>query len=114
MRSYCCSGCLFAGKGYDEKTASIAAIIFIFIPWNIMWFGRAQTDPLITALMTLAIALCVRAYKNGKSMLPFGIILGLAVFTKQPALAALPIVLIWSYFQGVKSILLKNPYRMNL
>lgn len=93
---------ILARELYNEKTASIAAIIFILIPWNILWFGRAQTDPLMTALMTLAIALYVRAYNNGKSMLPFGITLGLAVFTKQPALAALPIVLLWSYSQGFK------------
>jgi len=93
---------ILAKELYNERTADLAAIIFIFIPWNVLWFGRAQTDPLMTALMTLAIALYVRAYKNGKSMLPFGITLGLAVFTKQPALAVLPIVLLWSYFQGVK------------
>jgi 4-amino-4-deoxy-L-arabinose transferase-like glycosyltransferase len=93
---------ILAKELYDERTAEIAAIIFIFIPWNILWFGRAQTDPLMTALMTLAIALYVRAYKNDTSMLPFGIALGLAVFTKQPALAVLPVVLVWSYFQGIK------------
>ena len=93
---------MLARELYNEKTASIAAVIFVFIPWDILWFGRAQTDPLMVALMTLAIALYVRAYKNDTSMLPFGITLGLAVFTKQPALAALPIVLIWSYFQGIK------------
>jgi 4-amino-4-deoxy-L-arabinose transferase-like glycosyltransferase len=93
---------ILAKELYDERIADIATIIFLFIPWNILWFGRAQTDPLMTAIMTLAIALYVRAYRNHKSMLPFGIILGLAVFTKQPALAALPIVLIWSYFQGIK------------
>lgn len=93
---------ILARELYNEKTASIASIIFIFIPWSILWFGRAQTDPLMTALMTLAIALYVRAYNNGKSMMPFGITLGLAVFTKQPALAALPIVLLWSYSQGFK------------
>ncbi|MCZ7355814.1 MAG: glycosyltransferase family 39 protein [Candidatus Methanoperedens sp.] len=93
---------ILARELHNERTASIAAIIFIFIPWNILWFGRVETDPLMTALMTLAIALYVRAYKKDESMLPFGIMLGLAVFTKQPALAALPIVLIWSYFQGIK------------
>ncbi len=93
---------MLARELYNDITANIAAIVFIFIPWNILWFGRAQTDPLMTALMTLAIALYVRAYRNDKSMLPFGITLGLAVFTKQPALAVLPIVLLWSYFQGVK------------
>jgi 4-amino-4-deoxy-L-arabinose transferase-like glycosyltransferase len=93
---------ILAKELYNERTADLAAIIFIFIPWNILWFGRAQTDPLMTALMTLAVALYVRAYKSGKSMLPFGMTLGLAVFTKQPALAVLPIVLLWSYFQGVK------------
>jgi len=95
---------ILAKELYYEKTASIAVLIFIFLPWNILWFGRVQTDPLMTALMTLAIALYVHAYKNDESMLPFGIIFGLAVFTKQPALAALPIVLMWSYFQGIKKM----------
>lgn len=93
---------MLARELYNEKTACIAAIIYIFIPWNILWYGRAQTDPLMTALMTLAIALYVRAYKRDKSMLPFGITLGLAVFTKQPALAALPVLFLWSYFEGIK------------
>lgn len=93
---------MLAKELYNEKTADIATLFFIFIPWNILWFGRAQTDPLMTALMIFAVALYVRAYKNNKSMLPFGIALGLAVFTKQPALAVLPIVLVWSYFEGIK------------
>lgn len=93
---------VLAKELYNEKTACIAAIIFIFVPWNILWFGRAQTDPMMVALMTLAVALYVRAYRNNKSMLPFGVILGLGVFTKQPALAVLPLVLLWSYFQGIK------------
>jgi 4-amino-4-deoxy-L-arabinose transferase-like glycosyltransferase len=99
---------ILAKELYNEKIACIAAAIFIFIPWNLLWFGRAQTDPLMTALMTLAIALYVRAYKHEKSMLPFGITLGLAVFTKQPALAALPIVLIWSYLEGIKKAAIRN------
>ena len=93
---------ILAKETYNEKVAQIAALLFLFIPWNVLWFGRVQTDPLMTALMTLAIALYVRAYKNNKSMLPFGITLGLAIFTKQPALATLPIVFIWSYFKGFK------------
>ncbi|TFG43329.1 MAG: hypothetical protein E4H43_01870, partial [Bacteroidia bacterium] len=97
---------LLARELYDEKTAALLALIFLFIPWNILWFGRVQTDPLMTALMTAAIALYVYAYVHNKSMLPFGICFGLAVFTKQPALVILPIVAIWSYFLGVKKELL--------
>lgn len=93
---------LLAKTLYNKRIAQTAAIIFLLIPWNILWFGRAQTDPLMTALMTLGIALYVYAYKNNKTMLPSGIALGLAVFTKQPALAALPLLLIWSYTQGIK------------
>jgi len=92
---------ILAKELYNERTADISALLFILIPWNILWFGRAQTDPLMTALMILAMALYVRAYRNNKSMLPFGIALGLAVFTKQPALAILPVVLLWSYLQGI-------------
>ncbi len=87
---------------YSEKIAYAASLIFLLIPWNILWFGRVQTDPLMTALITLAIALYVDAYKNNKSMMPFGLALGLAIFTKQPSLAVIPVILIWSYFEGVK------------
>ena len=97
---------LLARELYDEKTAALSSLIFLFIPWNVLWFGRVQTDPLMTALMTAAIALYVYAYLNNKSMLPFGICFGLAVFTKQPALVILPIVAIWSYFIGIKKELL--------
>lgn len=93
---------ILARELYGERTAITSAAVFILIPWNALWFGRAQTDPLMIALLTLAVALYVRAYRNDKSMLPFGLTLGLAVFTKQPALAALPILLIWSYFEGIK------------
>lgn len=97
---------ILARELYGEKTAAAAAVIFILIPWNTLWFGRAQTDPLMVALITLAVALYVRAYRNNKSMLPFGLTLGLAVFTKQPALAALPILAVWSYFEGIKKELI--------
>ena len=97
---------LLARELYNKKTATLSSLIFLFIPWNILWFGRVQTDPLMTALMTAAIALYVYAYTHNKSMLPFGICFGLAVFTKQPALVILPIVAIWSYFVGVKKELL--------
>ena len=55
---------LLARELYDEKTAALSSLIFLFIPWNILWFGRVQTDPLMTALMTAAIALYVYAYLN--------------------------------------------------
>ena len=93
---------ILAKEIYNEKVAQIATLLFLFIPWNILWFGRVQTDPMMTALMTLAVALYVRAYNNNKSMLPFGITLGLAVFTKQPALAVVPIVFIWSYVNSFR------------
>ncbi|MDD5472781.1 MAG: glycosyltransferase family 39 protein [Candidatus Methanoperedens sp.] len=93
---------LLAREIYGEKTALMSSVIFIFIPWNILWFGRVQTDPLMTAFMICSMALYIYAYKNEKSMLPFGIVLGLGVFTKQPALAVIPILAIWSYFNGLK------------
>lgn len=97
---------LLARELYNKKTAVLSSLIFLFIPWNVLWFGRVQTDPLMTALMTASIALYVYAYSNNKSMLPFGICFGLAVFTKQPALVILPIIVIWSYLVGVKKQLL--------
>jgi 4-amino-4-deoxy-L-arabinose transferase-like glycosyltransferase len=41
-------------------------------------------------------------------MAPFGLALGLAVFTKQPAIAALPIVLVWSCLQGANKKLVAS------
>ena len=93
---------LLAHELYNKKIAEIAALVFLFIPWNILWFGRAQTDPLMTALMTSSIALYVYAYKREKSMLPFGILFGLAAFTKQPAFLIILIVAVWSYLAGIK------------
>lgn len=99
---------ILARELYSKKTADTAAVLFIFIPWNIVWFSRVQTDPLMVAFMTLAIALYVYAHKNNKSMMPFGIALGIGVFTKQPVLMVLPIVLIWSYFEGIKKEQIKK------
>lgn len=99
---------LIARELYGEDTAVLSSVIFILIPWNILWFGRAQSDTLMTALMTASIALYVYAYRNGKSMLPFGISFGLAVFTKQPAFAVIPILAIWSYYNGINRNILKK------
>lgn len=99
---------LIARELYGEDTAVLSSVIFIFIPWNILWFGRTQTDTLMTALMIASIALYIYAYRNGKSMLPFGVSFGLAVFTKQPALVIIPILAIWSYYNGINRNILKK------
>ncbi|WP_340819086.1 glycosyltransferase family 39 protein [Methanolobus sp. WCC4] len=97
---------LLAKEIFGERTAILSSVIFLVLPWNILWFGRVFTDPLMTALLTASIASYVHAYKNNGSMLPFGIFFGLAVFTKQPALVILPIVIIWSLIVGPKRELL--------
>lgn len=88
---------------YNSSIAQITAIIYLFIPWNILWFHRVMPDTLMIALVTTALYLYVKAYKNNTTMLYFGIITGLAILAKQPSFIIIPIVLIWSYFNGLNS-----------
>lgn len=97
---------------YNSSIAQITSIIYLFIPWNILWFHRVMPDTLMIALVTTALYLYVKAYKNNTTMLYFGIITGLAILAKQPAFIILPIVLIWSYFNdfNTKKILIALSY----
>lgn len=85
---------------YNSSIAQITAIIYLFIPWNILWFHRVMPDTLMITLVTTALYFYVKAYKNNTTMLYFGIITGLAVMAKQPSFIIIPIVLIWSYFNN--------------
>ncbi len=85
---------------YNSSVAQITAIIYLFIPWNILWFHRVMPDTLMIALVTTALYFYVKAYTNNTTMLYFGIITGLAVLAKQPSFIIIPIILIWSYFNN--------------
>lgn len=87
---------------YNTKTAQTAIIIFLFIPWNVLWFNRIMPDTLTTALVTTSLCLYVIAQKNNSTMLYCGIICGLAIFSKQPALVILLIIILWTYLNHLK------------
>jgi 4-amino-4-deoxy-L-arabinose transferase-like glycosyltransferase len=91
---------------YGERAAQVSVLIFVFMPWNVLWFARAQSDPLMTGLMTLGIALFLRSCRADKPPLLSGVVVGLAVFAKQPALASMAILTLWSRWEGVKGRLL--------
>jgi 4-amino-4-deoxy-L-arabinose transferase-like glycosyltransferase len=93
---------------FNKKIARLSVIFFILQPWNVAGYGVAQTDPLQTTLMIVAITFFIRAYKYEKSMLPFGIAFGIGVFTKQPAAAVVLILGVWILFEGVKKHLIKK------
>lgn len=95
---------------YGRRVACISVILFLFIPWNVLWFGRVNAEPLVTALMLGAVALYIYAYKHNRSMLSFGILFGLAVFTKQTALVIIPFTALWTYFNGVEKQKLKSAF----
>ncbi len=95
---------------YDTKTAQTSVIVFLFIPWNVLWFNRIMPDTLTTALVTASLCLYVMAQKNNSTMLYCGIISGLAVFSKQPALVILPIVLLWTHLNHFKPKLSFIPF----
>lgn len=88
---------------YSERVANFSAIVFMILPWNVLWYSRTAPDGLMVSLMILSVALYILSYKNNWSMLPFGLVFGLGVMTKQPVFVVIPIVLIWSYFEGIKS-----------
>ena len=86
---------LLAKEIYDRNVAILSSLIFLFIPWVVHLSGRVQTDMVMTAFMTASIACFVYAFNHKRSFLPFGILFGLALFTKQPSILILAIVGVW-------------------
>jgi len=86
---------LLAKELYDKNVAILSSLIFLFVPWVVHLSGRAQTDMVMTAFMTASIACFVYAFNHKRSFLPFGILFGLALFTKQPSILILAIVAVW-------------------
>ncbi len=86
---------LLAKELYDRNVAILSSLIFLFIPWVVHLSGRVQTDMVMTAFMTASIASFLYAYNHERSFLPFGILFGLALFTKQPSILILAIVAVW-------------------
>lgn len=87
---------------YNQSIAQITTIVYLFIPWNVLWFTRIMPDTLMTAFITTSLYFYVKAYKNNTTMLYCGIMTGLAVLVKQPAFIIIPIILIWSYYNDFK------------
>lgn len=92
----------------DELAPLLASIIYIMMPWNVLWGGRILTDITLTALLTASIALFIYCYNNNKTMISFGVFFGLAVFTKQTAFIALVFIIIWALFSKRSTEVIKK------
>ena len=78
-------GCLL----YNRATGLTAALLLALSPFDILFASTAFTDPLMTALVLAAL---VAAAKNKWGLA--GLLLGLAVATKQQAIFFLPLVVV--------------------
>lgn len=82
----------------DRFAPLLASVIYIMMPWNVLWGGRILADPTLTALLTASIAVFVYCYNHNRTMIPFGILFGLAVFAKQTAILILVVIFVWALF----------------
>jgi len=98
---------VLAKELYDKKIAALSSLLFVLIPWVVLLFGRVKTDMTMTAFMTASIACFVYACKRNRSFLPVGIFFGLALFTKQPSVLILAIIIVWLLLINEKRVLLK-------
>ncbi len=91
---------ILAKELYDRDVAVLSSLVFLLTPWVVLLSGRAQTDMLMTAFMVGSISCFVYAYNRKTSFMPFGILFGLALFTKQPSILILVIVVVWVILSG--------------
>ncbi len=76
---------------FDRRVATLSALFLTFSPFDIQFAPTAFTDPLMVAL---ALGACLLALKS--RYLLAGIVMGLAVMTKPPALLFLPLLLLFA------------------
>lgn len=82
---------------YDGRTASVAAAAFALMPGVVMVNHNIQVDSVFVALMVAGVLLYVRSARSGSlpDAIFGGILLGLSLLAKQPALLALVALLVW-------------------
>ncbi len=82
---------------YDARTALAAAAFLAAMPGVVLVDHNIQVDPLFSALMMGSLFVYVLALRTSESWhaLLGGVLLGLAVLTKQTAILALPVLAIW-------------------
>jgi len=78
-----------ASRLYGRSVAMVAAVLMAFSPFNILFAPTAFTDPLVVAWVLAALCLAVKG-RLGWS----GLVLGLAVATKQQGLLFVPLAIV--------------------
>lgn len=84
------AGVFFAArKLYGAAVARTSLLLFAALPWNVLWFGRAQTDPFLVSLLTLSVGAALHARDRAWTLPLAAVALGLAGAAKQPAVLLL-------------------------
>lgn len=86
----------------DRSVAALGAGLLALLPYVQLYGGRAQTDMLMTCLLTAALAAIIHGYDGGggRWLVAGGGLFAAAVATKQPAVLLAPIVLLWLLLVG--------------
>lgn len=77
------------------KTAACAGAAAALLPMNLALSGAVSNDPLLFALCTWSLALCIKGVQEGwclRLALWLGLVSGLAMLTKTTALAIIPVM----------------------
>jgi 4-amino-4-deoxy-L-arabinose transferase-like glycosyltransferase len=79
-----------ARRLYDERTAAVAALLYLFSPYALFYDRLVLTDPVQSAFATLSLLFCVRAAQQGRARdgALLGLLLALSVFAKASGLLA--------------------------
>ena len=94
-------------KRYGQKTALIAALLFAVLPFS--WvFRRILLDNILLPILLGTVLLAMKDDKKylTASILLSGILMGLAIFTKVPAFAFIPLIvfLVWKSTHSIKKM----------
>jgi 4-amino-4-deoxy-L-arabinose transferase-like glycosyltransferase len=82
---------------YDRPTGLAAAAMLAVMPGVVLVDHNIQVDPLMVALMMGGLVAYVHSTRTGRTRdgVAAGVLLGLAILTKQPAALILPAVVVW-------------------
>lgn len=88
---------------FDRRTALVGTALVAVLPYVQLYGGRVQTDMLMTALLTAALAAIVRGYERidgTRWLVAGGGLFAAAVAAKQPSLLLAGVVLAWLVADG--------------
>jgi hypothetical protein len=95
-----------ARRLYDDRTALVSALLYLFSPYALFYDRLVLTDPVQSTFATLALLWCVRTAQQARARdgAVLGLMLALSVFAKASGmLAFLTPVLAWLLLSGERA-----------